>query len=141
MTERMTVPQFATEAEEAAWWYEHREELAAAFRKRIAAAANSFEYCRRSRNIASISHHQAGRNNYRNFRPSAIAYCQYRFKRRVLLFVIDDPALDSFESGPFEEAAQLDFGESEPGVGVHVAGLLETVLLQIEDHDTASRLQ
>lgn len=31
MTGKLKVPKFATEAEEAQWWYDHREELAQAF--------------------------------------------------------------------------------------------------------------
>ena len=31
MAEKLTLPQFATEKEEAQWWFDHREEVAQAF--------------------------------------------------------------------------------------------------------------
>jgi hypothetical protein len=60
---------------------------------------------------------------------------------RALFFSRHDCHFDLFEPGGFEKLMKLDFAEAEPVVGVKLAGALETVAEQIEDHDAAALAQ
>ena len=48
---------------------------------------------------------------------------------------------EGFEAGGLEHAVEVGFGEAEPCVGVHFAGLLELMGEEVEDGDAAAGLE
>src|SRR5260221_14450378 len=54
---------------------------------------------------------------------------------------MDDGDFDALESGIAEKPAYFSLCEAEPNVGVHIAGFLIIVAQQVQNHDSAARLQ
>ena len=44
------------------------------------------------------------------------------------------------EPGLFQKDSQLEFGKTQPRVGIHLARLFEAVALQVEDHNAPPRV-
>src|SRR5687767_5046861 len=59
----------------------------------------------------------------------------------TLFFARNDGDLDVLETGRFEELMKLHFAEAEPMICVKLAGALETVAEQIENHDATAFTQ
>ena len=57
------------------------------------------------------------------------------------VFAIHDGGFDFLEAGAFQEIGDLDFSESEVGVGVEFVGLVEGVLEKIKNDEAPARLE
>jgi len=64
-----------------------------------------------------------------------------RLEMRALFLARDDGDLDLLETGGFEKLMELHFAEAQPVIRVKLAGPLEAVAEQIEDHDAAALAQ
>src|ERR1700679_1410629 len=81
------------------------------------------------------------RDSPRQASSSLPSHSQDRLQTWRLRLTIHHPALHARKFGAFQEAAQFDFRESEPGIGVKIARLLEAVLLQIQNHNAPTWFQ
>jgi len=54
------------------------------------------------------------------------------------VLAVDDGGFDGGEFFLFQHVGQFGFGEAEPGVGVEFAGLVEAVLVEVEDDEGAA---
>src|SRR5438552_905822 len=69
-----------------------------------------------------------------NRRLSFFSRCQNGLKIGRLFFLGDDADFDLFKPSRFHPSLQIAFGETEPAIAIKIAGLLEVVLEQIQDH-------
>ena len=72
------------------------------------------------------------------FRIEARTCCENGLEMRALFFSRDHCHLDVLESSRFEKLMQLHFAETQPVIGVKLAGALEAVAEQIQNYDPSA---